>query len=124
MSELIVRILDIQRFSAVENAQNLSVGKRHLQRIHSCHVLKLPYHRWNIVSQNIQLKQVFINLVIIEMGCYNIGSYIIGRMLYRRKGMNFITDRKYNNSTWMLACGSSDINTSAGNSLHLAPSLH
>ena len=53
----------------------------------------------------------------------NITVFVIGRMLYRCKLLDFFPYRKNDDSTWMLTCGTSDTGTALNNTVDLAVSF-
>ena len=111
MLELVIRILYVEGFYAVEYAQHFSVRQRHRQRIHPGHVLKLPYHRRHVMSQYVQLQQVFVYLVIVEMGGDDVGLRVVGRVLYGTKLIYLMIVRDYYYSSRMLSGGALDSRT-------------
>ena len=75
------------------------------------------------MPQNIQLQQVVVNLVIIKMRRNNIRRHIIGRMLYRSKRVDFLSHRKYNDTTRMLSGRTLDAGTSNRNTVNFTAAL-
>ena len=61
--------------------------------------------------------------MVIEMCGNDIGRHIIRRMLYRCKGVDFFSQRKYNNSSRMLSGASPDSRTALYDTVNLTFSL-
>ena len=61
--------------------------------------------------------------MVIEMCGNDIGRHIIRRMLYRRKGVDLFSQRKYDNSSRMLSGASTDSRTSLYDTVNLTFSL-
>ncbi len=111
MLEFIVRIFDIQRFDPVEDTQHLAVRQVDLQRIGSRHILQLADHGRHIVAEDIQLQQVFIDLVIIEMRGHDIRRGIVGRVLHRTEFIDLVIVRADDDAARMLAGRTLDAGT-------------
>ena len=102
MLEFIVRIFDVQRFDAVEDAQHLAVRQVDLQRVGARHILQLADHGRHIVAEDIQLQQVFIDLVIIEVCGHDIGRGIVSRVLHRTEFIDLVIVRTDDDAARML----------------------
>ena len=100
--EFIVRVLDIQRFDAVEDTQHLAVCQVDLQRVGTRHILQLTDHGRHIVAEDIQLEQVFIDLMIIKVRGHDIGRGIVGRVLYRTEFIDLVIVRTDDDAARML----------------------
>ena len=61
--------------------------------------------------------------MVIEMCGNDIGRHIIRRMLYRRKGVDLFTKRKYDDTSWMLSGASPDSRTALYDTVNLTFSL-
>ena len=61
--------------------------------------------------------------MIIEMCRYDLCCHIIGRMLYRRKGVDLFSDRQHNDTARMLSCGTSYTYTAFRNTFHFRTAL-
>ena len=102
MRELIVRVLDIQCLDAVKDAQYLAVRQVDLQRVGTRHILQLADHGRHIVTENVELQQVFIDLVIVKMRRDDVCRRVVRRMLYRTKLINLVVVRTDNDSARVL----------------------
>ena len=61
--------------------------------------------------------------MIIEMCRYDLCCHIIGRMLYRRKGVDLFSDRQHNDTARMLSGGTAHAYTALHNTVNLTVSL-
>ena len=57
------------------------------------------------MSQYIQLQQVVIDGMVVKMGGNNIGCRIIGRMLHRSEGIDFLSVGQHDDASRVLAGG-------------------
>ena len=71
------------------------------------------------MSQYVKFQQVSINGMVIKMCGNDVTVYIVCRMLHRGKLLNFLSNRKYNNTSRMLSCGTADSGASLYNSINL-----
>ena len=71
------------------------------------------------MSENIQLQKVSVDGMVIKMRCDDVTEFIVGRMLHRRKFLNLLPFRKYNDTSRMLAGRSSDAGTPLYDSVDL-----
>ena len=75
------------------------------------------------MPQNIQLQKVMVNLMVVKVGGNNGTFRIIGRMLYRCKGIDILSVGKHHNTAGMLSGGSSDSGDSRYQTIQLRSSL-
>ena len=75
------------------------------------------------MPQNIQFQKVVVNLMVVKVGGNNGTFRIIGRMLYRRKGIDILSVGKHHNTAGMLSGGSSDSGDSRYQTIQLRSSL-
>ena len=95
----------------MEQGQYLLIVQTNSRRIYPGNILKHTDHGRIIVSENIQLQQVMVNGMIIKMRCYCPGRLVIGRMLYRRKGINLLSQRHDDDAARMLSRRPPDTDT-------------
>ena len=63
------------------------------------------------MSEDIELQEVVIDGVIVKMRRDNVRGHIVGRMLNRRKGMDFLSVGQHHDTARMLACGTAHAHT-------------
>ena len=71
------------------------------------------------MPQYIQLQQILIDGVVIKMGGDDIRIHIIGRVLYRREGVDILSDGEHDDTAGVLSCGTADTGTSFHDPVHL-----
>ena len=71
------------------------------------------------MSEDVQLEQVVVNGMIVKMGRHRLGRHIVCRTLHRRKLINLMPDRQYDNAARMLSGGTPYADTAGGNPLYL-----
>ena len=97
---------DVQCFRRSKEAHHLFIIERDvIDRIDSRQVLETPDHGRVIVSEDVELQQVMVDLMVIEVGGDDRAGNIIGRMLYRGEGVDLLAMRQHDDTARVLARG-------------------
>ena len=108
----------------LEQAHDLPAVQRDiLNRINANQVLEHTYHGRIIVPQDIQLQQVVVNGMVVKVGGHRGGGHIIGRVLYRGKGIDFLAQGKYDNTARVLSRGAAHAHAALHDPVDLAIAL-
>ena len=115
---------DSQSGRVLEQAHDLpAVQGNVLYRVNTDQILKHTYHGGIIVSQYIQLQQVVVNGMVVKMGGDRGGGHIVGRVLHRGKGIDFLAQRKHDNASGVLSRCPSHSHAALHNAVNLAVSF-
>ena len=97
--------------------------QRNRSRTDAGKILQHPDHGGVIVTQHIQLQEVILHAVVFKMGGDDITVFVICRMLYRSKFLNFLTHGQYNDTSRMLSGRTADTGTALYNTVDLTVTL-